>query len=161
MESCATHMTHLDVEELLTLTVLAFFFSKTRSASFFFSNTPTQPHASLSQPQPSFFEQTHTGKRIRYTWIAPLSLSLSSNSSTPRLNFSSQTHRAQPHASLSSPPPLFSEKLRPARCCEAKSTEATCSNRRSHRTIGQPLPPYQSHRTAAATNLVMLHFPTS
>ena len=75
MESCATHMTHLDVEELLTLTVLAFFFSKTRSASFFFSNTPTQPHASLSQPQPSFFEQTHTGKRIRYTWIAPLSLS--------------------------------------------------------------------------------------
>ena len=135
LESCAMHMTHLVAEELLTLIALASFFSSTRSASFFFSITPTQPHASLSQPQPSFFEQTHTGKRIRYTWIAP-PLSLSSNSSTPRLNFSSQTHRAQPHASLSSPPPLFSEKLRPARCCEAKSTEATCSNRRSHRTTG-------------------------
>ena len=86
------------------------FFSNTRSASFFFSNTPTQPHASLSQPQPSFSEQTQTG------------------------NFSSQTHRAQPHASLSSPPPLFSEKLRSARSCEAEWTAATCSSRRSHRT---------------------------
>ena len=91
MESCATHMTHLVVEELLTLTALPSFFSNTRSVSFFFSNTPTQPYASLSQPRPLFSEQTQTG------------------------NFFSQTHRAQPHASLSSPPPLFSEKLRPAR----------------------------------------------
>ena len=137
MESCATHMTHLVVEELLTLTALASFFSNTRSASFFFSNTPTQLHASLSQPQPSFSEQTQTG------------------------NFSSQTHRAQPYASLSSPPPLFSEKLKPTRSCEAKSTAAMCSSRRSHRTTGQPLPPHRSHRTAAAADLVMLHFPTS
>ena len=128
LESCATHMTHLAVEELLTLTTLA---------SFFFSNTPTQPHTSLSQPQPSFSKQTQTG------------------------NFSSQTHRAQPHASLSSPPPLFSEKLKPTRTCEAKSTAAMCSSRRSHRTTGQPLPPHRSHRTAAAADLVMLHFPTS
>ena len=137
LESCATHMTHLAVEELLTLTTLASFFSNTRSASFFFSNTPTQPHTSLSQPQPSFSKQTQTG------------------------NFSSQTHRAQPHASLPSPPPLFSEKLRPARSCEAEWTAATCSSRRSHRTTGQPLPPHRSHRIAAAADLVMLHFPTS
>ena len=88
-------------------------------------------------------------------------LSLSSNSSNLRLNFSSQTHRAQPHASLSSPPPLFSEKLRPTRCCDVKSTAATCSSRRSHRTTGQPLPPHRSLRTAVAADLVMLHFPTS
>ena len=137
LESCAMHMTHLVVEELLTLTALASFFSNTRSASFFFSNTPTQPHTSLSQPQPSFSKQTQTG------------------------NFSSQTHRAQPHASLPSPPPLFSEKLRPMRSCEAKSTTATCSSRRSHRTTGQPLPPHQSLRTAVAADLVMLHFPNS
>ena len=63
LELCATHMIHLVVEYLLTLTALASFFSNTRSTSFFFSKTPTQPHASLSQPQPSFSEQTQTGKR--------------------------------------------------------------------------------------------------